>query len=285
VSYELTLIIVVGIYVILSMSLNVIMGFCGQISLGHAAFYGSGAYAAAVFAKSGGSFWYSLAIGALTGGLFGLIIGFASLRVRGDFLAITTMGVGFLFISVARKLEILGAETGIVGIPDHGMSKLGFAVVVSVLALLVTVLCAYLKRSWAGYAFSGIAADEDAARTVGIDASRYKLMAFTIGTACAGLAGALYAHNTGYVGVDGFGFVESITILSIVIVGGIGSVTGVLLAAVALSLLPLWLQFVADYKLLMYGALLFVVMRFAPGGLQEVMRHHGRVIRRALERR
>lgn len=284
-NYELTLIIVVGIYVILSMSLNVIMGFCGQISLGHAAFFGAGAYAAAVFAKSGGSFWYSLTFGALIGGVFGLIIGFASLRVRDDFLAITTMGVGFLFIGVVRKLEILGGETGIVGLPDHGLSKLGFAMVVSGLALLVTVLCAYLKRSWAGYAFSGIAADEDAARTVGIDVSRYKLIAFTIGTACAGLAGALYAHDTGYVGVDGFGFVESITILAMVIVGGIGSVTGVVLAAVLLSVLPLWLQFVADYKLLLYGALLFLVMRFAPGGIEAMIGQLRRIVYRVSTRR
>lgn len=271
-SYELTLVIVMGIYVILALGLNVITGFCGQISLGHAAFYGTGAYAAAVFAKAGGSFWLSLPAGALVAGVFGLIIGFAALRVRDDFLAIATMGVGFLFIGVVRQQEALGGETGIVGMPDHGLSKPAFAALVLVLAGLVTALSIYLKKSWTGFAFSGIAADEEAARTVGIDVSRYKLIAFAIGTACAGLAGALYAYDTDYVGVDSFGFVESITILAMVIVGGIGSVWGVLLAAALLSVLPLWLQFLADYKLLLYGALLFLVMRFAPGGLDGLMR-------------
>jgi branched-chain amino acid transport system permease protein len=271
-SYELTLLTVMGINVILALSLNLITGYCGQISLGHAAFYGAGAYAAALWATSGGSFWLSLPLAALAAALFGFIVGFASLRVRDDFLAITTMGVGFLFIGMVRQQDALGGEIGIVGIPDHGLGKPGFTATVVVMAGLVTALSVYLKKSWAGFAFRGIAADEGAAAAVGIDIARYKLMAFSIGTGGAGLAGALYAHDTKYVGVDSFGFVESISILVMVVVGGVGSVFGVLVAAAVLSVLPLWLQFIADYKLLLYGALLFAVMRFAPGGLDGLLR-------------
>jgi len=118
-----------------------------------------------------------------------------------------------------------------------------------------------------GYCFDAIADDEDTARMVGIDVARYKLAAFALGTAIAGVAGGLYAHEIKYIGPDSFGFVESVTILAMVVIGGIGSVPGVVAAAAVLTVLPQWLQFIADYKLLLYGVLLFAVMRFSPGGL------------------
>ena len=118
-----------------------------------------------------------------------------------------------------------------------------------------------------GFAFDAIADDEDTARILGIDVSRYKLWAFVIGTAGAGVAGGLYAHHIRFIGPDSFGFVESVTVLAMVIVGGIGSIWGVALAAGLLSVMPLWFQFVDDYKLLLYGGLIFLVMRFAPDGI------------------
>lgn len=270
--YQISLATLMGISIILALSLNLITGYCGQISLGHAAFYGAGAYCAALMTKAGIPFFVALAAGAGTAGLLGIVVGLASLRVRHDFLAITTMGVGFLFIGVVRQQDWLGGEMGIYAIPDPGLGKLGFMTLVLVLAGLVAGFSLYVKRSWMGFAFDAIADDEDTARMVGINAPRYKLAAFAMGTALAGLAGGLYAHEIKYIGPDSFGFVESITVLAMVVIGGIGSVPGVIVAAALLSVLPQWLLFIAEYKLLLYGALLFAVMRFSPGGLAGMAR-------------
>ncbi|MGI9302631.1 MAG: branched-chain amino acid ABC transporter permease [Gammaproteobacteria bacterium] len=265
--YYISVITVMAISVIFALSLNLITGFCGQISLGHAAFYGTGAYCAAMVTKAGGPFVMALLLAMVFAAVLGLIVGLASLRVKHDFLAITTMGVGFLFLGIVRKQDFLGGELGIAGIPATGLGKAGFMALALVVAAGVVLLSVYIKRAWMGYVFDAIADDEDAARMVGIDVGRFKLTAFALGTAIAGLAGALYAHDVRFIDPDSFGFVESITVLAMVVVGGIGSVAGVVAAAAVLSVLPLWLQFIADYKLLMYGLLVFVVMRFSPGGL------------------
>ena len=136
-----------------------------------------------------------------------------------------------------------------------------------VLAGLTAAISLYIQRAWIGRVFNGIAEDEDTMRVLGIDVPRYKLAAFAIGTALAGAAGSLYASNLKFIGPDSFSFVESITVLSMVVVGGIGSVVWVALAAAVLSALPGWFQFIGDYKLLVYGGLLFAMMRFSPHGL------------------
>ena len=118
-----------------------------------------------------------------------------------------------------------------------------------------------------GYVFEAVSGDEDTARMLGLDVSRYKLIAFALGTALAGLSGGLYAHHVRFIFPDSFAFVESITLLAMVVIGGNGSILGVILASALLSVLPQWFQFIGDYKLLLYGSLLFVVMRFSPGGL------------------
>ncbi|MBM3599307.1 MAG: branched-chain amino acid ABC transporter permease [Alphaproteobacteria bacterium] len=266
-SYELSLVTLAAIYAMLALSLNLITGFCGQISLGHAAFFGAGAYAAALLSKSGGPFVAALGAGMLVAALFGLVVGLASLRVRHDFLAITTMGVGFLFLGFVRKQKALGAELGISGIPDHGLGAWGLALLAVALTVATAILSLHIRRAWAGRAFAAIADDEDTARTMGIDVVRYKLVAFVMGTAIAGLAGGVFAHFTRFIIPDAFGFTVSISILAMVIVGGIGSTWGVLVGAVMLTLLPELFRFINDYKLLIYGSLLLLVMRFAPGGL------------------
>ena len=270
--YEISLLTVMCFSVIFALSLNLITGFCGQISLGHAAFYGIGAYTAALFTTDGGSFWLALPLAMAVAGFFGFIVGFASLRVRHDFLAITTMGVGFLFTGFVRQQEFLGGEEGIAGIPDPGIGQIPYMLLCAVLAAAVIAFSLYVKRSWMGHAFDAIATDEDTARTLGIDVARYKLTAFVFGTALAGLAGALFAHYVKFVEVESFDFIESISVLAMVIVGGIGSVWGVVVAAAFLSVMPLLLQVFADFKLLFYGVLLFAVMYFAPGGIDSLMR-------------
>ncbi len=266
-AYEMSLLTMVGIAVTLALSLNLITGLCGQISLGHAAFYGAGAYCAAMLTKAGIPLAPALLAGAGVAAAIGLIVGLASLRVRHDFLAITTMGVGFLFIGIVRQQEALGGTMGISSIPDPGLGKAGFMLLCLASAGVVALFSLYVKRSWMGYAFDSIADDEDTARIVGINVPAYKLAAFAIGTAFAGVAGGLYAHNVGIIIPDSFGFVESVTVLAMVVIGGNGSIWGVTVAAVMLSMLPHWFQFIDNYKLLVYGGLVFAVMRFSPGGL------------------
>jgi len=269
-SYEITLLTTMAISVLFALSLNFISGFCGQISLGHAAFLGTGAYTAAMLSKASVPFLLTLPAAALCAGVLGGLVGLTSLRVRHDFLAITTMGVGFLFIGIVREQDILGAEIGIAGIPSSGLGKIGFMLLCMTLALAFAAFSWLVRRSWMGFVFDSIADNEDVTRVLGIDVARYKLIAFIIGTSAAGIAGALYAHHYRFIGPDSFDFVESVSVLAMVIVGGVGSIWGVALAAAVLSVLPLLVQFIDDYKLLFYSGLLFAMMRFAPGGLAQI---------------
>ncbi len=279
--YELSLATVVGINIILAVGLNLITGFCGQISLGHAAFYGIGAYTAALMAKAGMPGPVNLAAAMAMAGAVGVVVGMTSLRVREDFLAITTMGVGFLFLGIVRQQEsLLGGELGISSIPTFGVGKMGFFVLVLVLAALSVAFSLYIKRSWMGFAFEAVADDEDTARVISVDVPAYKLAAFALGTALAGLAGGLYCYFARFIVPDDFGFITSISVLSMVAVGGIGSVYGVIVGTALLTLIPEFFRFISDYKLLVYGALLFGVMRFAPDGLAGLTRLAFRRIQR-----
>lgn len=266
-TYEVSLVVIVCINVMLALSLNIITGLCGQVSLGHAAFFGIGAYAAGVLAQLGAPLFLVLPASGFVASGLGLLVGLASLRVRADFLAITTMGVGFVFVGFVRKQSWLGAEMGLSNIPNHGLSDFGFVVMCVGLVIAMGSLTAYIKRSWLGFGFAAVADDEDTSRTLGIDAAAYKLTAFVIGTFLAGVAGATYAYFTRFLVPGAFGFPLSISILSMVIVGGVGSIWGVILAAVALTLLPDFIRVVNDYKVFIYGILLVLTMRFAPGGL------------------
>jgi branched-chain amino acid transport system permease protein len=266
--YQLSLATIVCINIILALGLNLITGYCGQISLGHAAFFGIGAYTVAVLSKAGLPAPVCLVAAILLAGIIGILVGTASLRVRDDFLAITTMGVGFLFLGIVRQQEsLLGGEMGLSGIPTIGLEKPAFLVVVVVVVVFCSALSLYIKRSWMGFAFEAVATDEDTARLLTVDVAAYKLTAFALGTAMAGLAGGLYCYFTRFIMPDDFGFLTSISVLSMVAVGGIGSVFGVIIGTALLTLLPEISTFLSDYKLLFYGAMLFAVMRFAPEGI------------------
>jgi branched-chain amino acid transport system permease protein len=266
-AYEITLLTTMAIAILFALSLNVITGFCGQVSLGHAAFFGIGAYTAAMLTKAGVPLVPALLPAAVVAGAIGFIVGMTALRVRHDFLAITTMGVTFLFVGIVRKQDALGGEVGISGIPSVAFGRPGLLAISVIATLLFVLLAMHIRRSWMGFAFDSVADDEDTARMLGIDVTRFKLWAFVIGTAGAGVAGGLYAHHIRFIGPDSFGFVESVTVLAMVIIGGVGSIRGVAVAAGFLSVMPLMFQFIDDYKLLLYGALLFITMRFAPDGL------------------
>ncbi|TWT12537.1 branched-chain amino acid ABC transporter permease [Reyranella sp. CPCC 100927] len=271
-AYIASLVSVIGINLILALSLNIITGFCGQVSLGHAAFYGIGAYTAAYLAKLGAPLPLTLLAGAAMAGAIGIVVGLTSLRVRHDFLAVTTMGIGFVFLGFVRKQKWLGGELGISGIPGSGLDPVSYAVLIVAFAAAVMGFCLWIKHSWMGFTFDAVADDEDAARTVGVNVSTYKLVAFGIGTALAGLAGGLYVYFARIILPDTFDFVQSIAILTMVVIGGTGSVWGVFAATIALTLLPEVSRAAADYRLLIFGAMLILVMRFSPGGLASLVR-------------
>jgi branched-chain amino acid transport system permease protein len=272
-AYQISMLSVIGINVILALSLNMISGFCGQISLGHGAFFGAGAYAAALAMVGVGNVILALLAAVAAGSLLGLVVGFASLRVRSDFLAVTTIGINFLFTGFVRKQGWLGGEMGISGIPPTGLGASGNMTMILLFALATVLFSLYVDRSWMGFAFRAVGEDEAAARTLGIDAKSYKLAAFGIGTALAGLAGALYAFFTQFITADAFDFIFSVILMAMVVIGGIGSTSGVVIAAVGLTLLPEAIRFVNDYRLLVYGGLLVLVIRLAPSGLAGVAHH------------
>jgi len=271
-AYEISIISIVGINVILAVSLNMISGFCGQVSLGHGAFFGAGAYAAALAMVATSSVPLAILAAILTGCLLGIIVGFASLRVRSDFLAVTTIGVNFLFIGFVRKQSWLGGEMGISGIPATGLGASGNMIMILLFACATIAFSFYISRSWMGFAFRAVGEDEGAGATLGINAGAYKLMAFGIGTALAGLAGALYTFFTQFITADAFDFIFSVMLMAMVVIGGIGSTWGVVVAAVGLTLLPEAIRFVNDYRLLVFGGLLVLVIRLAPGGLAAMVR-------------
>jgi branched-chain amino acid transport system permease protein len=272
-AYGISVISIIGINVILAVSLNMISGFCGQISLGHGAFFGAGAYAAALAMVATSSVPLAIAAALVAGTLLGVVVGFASLRVRTDFLAVTTIGVNFLFVGFVRKQAWLGGEMGISGIPATGLGASGNMIMILLFAGATIAFSLYVSRSWMGFAFRAVGEDEGAAATLGISAGAYKLAAFGIGTALAGLAGGLYTFFTQFITVDAFDFIFSVMLMAMVVIGGIGSTWGVVVAAVGLTLLPEAIRFVNDYRLLVFGGMLVLVIRLAPGGLAAVMRN------------
>jgi branched-chain amino acid transport system permease protein len=271
-AYEISLLSVIGLNVILAVSLNMISGFCGQISLGHGAFYGAGAYAAALALIGGAGVAAALICGTAAAAVLGTIVGVASLRVRSDFLAVTTIGVNFLFTGFVRKQAWLGGEMGISNIPGSGFGGTGNMIMILLFAAATVTLSFYIGGSWMGFAFRAVSQDEEAAKTLGINAGAYKLAAFAIGTALAGLAGGLYAFFTQFITADTFDFILSVMLMAMVVIGGIGSTTGVVVAAVLLTLLPEAIRFVNNYRLLVFGGLLVLVIRLAPGGLAGLTR-------------
>jgi branched-chain amino acid transport system permease protein len=278
--YVYSLLSILGINIMLAVSLNLITGFCGQFSLGHGAFYGTGAYAAALCATSGYPVPIALLAGLFAATCLGVVVGIASVRLREDFLAVTTIGVSFLFVGFVRKQPWLGAEMGMSKIPPSGLGPDGNAVMILLFAAVTIAFSLYLNRSWMGFAFRAVGDDEQAARTIAIPTSVYKLVAFALGTAIAGLAGGLYAYFTQFIVPDSFGFILSVTLMAMVVIGGAGSTWGVVAATVVLTLLPEAFRFINEYRLLIFGGLLVMVTRFTPGGLAGIVASLSQTVKR-----
>ncbi len=272
-AYIVTVSITTGIYVILAISLNIITGYAGQISLGHAAFFGIGAYASGMLAtKLGAPFYVCLPFAIVVTGIVGAILGIPCLRVKEDFLAITTMGINFVVQAVFLYVPFFGGALGISNIPVPSfsgaeMTKPMYLVMVVFFILLAIAVDGWLTRSWTGLALAAIREDETAAEMSGVNLTRFKVVAFVLGSAMAGLAGSLYAHFMSFIGASDFGFPESIVILSMVVFGGIGTLRGPIIGAIILGIAPELFRPILDYRTLVYGAMLVFLMRFQPQGL------------------
>ena len=271
--YVITILITVAIYAILAHSLNIITGHAGQISLGHAAFFGIGAYTSALlYTEAGLSFWLSVPLAAVAAGIIGAVLGIPCLRVRDDFLAITTMGINFVVEAVFLYIPFFGGAMGIGGInlPDwfgREMSKPEYFILILVVFGFLLIVDYQLGRSWIGLAWASIREDEQAAEAMGVDVVRFKVMAFILGSMIAGLAGGFYAHFLTFIMPQNFGFPMSIVILSMVVFGGIGTRWGPLLGALILGVLPELSRPIMEYRTFVYGLLLMFMMRFQPDGL------------------
>lgn len=259
-----------------ALGLSIIYGFTGQFSLGHAAFYGIGAYTAGAISKTlghGSLLWFliALAAGSLVAGLIALLIGLPILRLRSDYLGIATLGFGIIvkvgMDNANKVLPILGGATGM-----SGLTKVAGFEIIFLFFLAAILLVRNLIYSKYGRAFTSIREDEIAADAMGIDTTRYKTMAFVLGCALAGLAGSLYAHRYPFLHPSSFDFLKSFDFLLIVVLGGLGSLSGTIVTAVAWAFLLEGLRFVLgeqfiDFRGVIYALILIITILMRPQGL------------------
>lgn len=264
IDYYITgILVLIGINIILASSLNLVNGLTGQFSIGHAGFMAVGAYASALVSiHLGWPFLVSLLIGALFAALFGVLIGLPTLRLHGDYLAIATLGFGEIIRVVILNLPFTGGPRGLPGIPP----KTTFFWIEAFVVVTLVVL-RNLKRSSYGRALVSVREDEIASEAMGINTTFYKVLAFTLGAAFAGIAGGLFAHFQMFIDPKSFAFMKSIEILVMVVLGGSGSLTGSVAAAAILTVLPEALRFAAQYRMVIYALLLIVMMPFRPQGI------------------
>ena len=253
------------INIILAVSLNITVGFLGELTLGHAGFMSVGAYAGCLF-----SIWMeglvpampmlvrfplAMIVGGLVASVFGIIIGVPVLRLRGDYLAIVTLAFGEIIRSVIINLDFLGGASGLKGTPRDSTF-----VIAAVVVLITMYVAMNLMDSRHGRAIMAIRDNRIAAEASGVNLTRYKLMAFVIASFFAGVAGVLYGHNLGVLTASKFDYNRSIEILVIVVLGGLGSIRGSIIAAVIIYVLPEFLRFMNDYRMLIYSIVLIVMM-------------------------
>jgi len=291
--YWMTVASNIGVYAATAIGLNIVVGLAGLLDLGYVAFLGIGAFTAANLSGAAASavgihlpFLLVMVISAVVAGVFGAIVGSPTLRVRGDYLAIVTLAFGEIFVRSAQNniAGLTGGANAIPNIPPVGLGSFQFNesiaigpiqlpsgvmyyVAIVLLVAFVMLVFGNLKNSRLGRAWIAIREDEDAASAMGIRTGPIKILAFLIGAMLAGLAGAFFAHKTAVVAYDSFRFLESVTLLAAVILGGMGTIPGAVLGASILFVLPEKLREFADYRLLIFGLALVLIMRFRPQGI------------------
>lgn len=266
-NYYFQILSIMGINSILAVGLNLITGYTGQLSLGHATFMGIGAYAATLFTlKLQTPFIVSIIMGAIISAIFGFIIGVPTLRLKGDYLAIATLGFGEIMRNILLNLKITGGPMGLRGIP-----KVTNFYIVAIALILVIFSLNRIMNSRVGKSFIAIREDELAAEAMGINTTRFKILAFIIGAFYAGIAGGLFAFLFRYIHPSNFGFMKSIEILCMVVLGGMGNTYGAMLGAFIITILPELLRsispVIAQYRMVFYGLLLIITMILRPQGL------------------
>jgi branched-chain amino acid transport system permease protein len=276
--YYTRILMLCGISITLAVSLNLINGFTGQFSIGHAGFMAVGAYSSAYFSitygmniansMGGGKLGWVIAlllttlVGAAVAGLAGLAVGIPSLRLRGDYLAIVTLGFGQIIVVFLNNIEAVGGARGYSGIPIVKSFFWIFLIAVLTIAIVYNIV-----NSAFGRALISIREDELAAEAMGVNTTRYKVMAFVISSAMAGAGGVLLAHFDGYLNPKSFEFIKSFEILIMIILGGLGSIVGSIIGAIVLTILPEGLRGFAEYRMVIYSLLLIILMITRPQGL------------------
>jgi len=283
--YLLHILVISGIYIILTLSLNLIVGYTGLPALGHAAFSCIGAYTSSLLAlKMGASPWIGLLIGACVAALSGIIIGYPAVRLKGDYLALATFGLGIIVYSIAKNwVSLTRGPMGLPGIP--GFSIFGFELsetfsyllLVTIFVVITIFVCQRIVNSPFGRILRSIREDEIASEAMGKNTTKHKLIIFIVGAFFAGIAGSLYAHYITFIDPSSFTIMESITILLMVIFGGMGSISGSVVGAVILVVFPELLRFLgmpssiaAPMRQMIYGLLLVVLMLKRPQGIMGV---------------
>jgi len=290
------------IYIMLGLGLNVVVGLAGLLDLGYVGFYAVGAYTYALLnSYLGFSFWEALPIAGLMTALFGYLLGFPVLRLRGDYLAIVTLGFGEIIrILLNNWTELTGGPNGIARIPKPTLFNLEFSrradegniafheyfgidydpalkviylYLLALILVLITLFVIYrLLRMPIGRAWEALREDDIACRSLGMNPTGIKLSAFTIGASFAGFAGAFFAARQGFISPESFTFIESAIILAIVVLGGMGSQLGVILAAIAMTLLPELAREFNEYRMLLFGLMMVLMMVWRPQGLVPLKR-------------
>ncbi|MGO3891314.1 MAG: high-affinity branched-chain amino acid ABC transporter permease LivM [Paenalcaligenes sp.] len=292
------------IYVMLALGLNIVVGYAGLLDLGFVGFYAVGAYTyALMYHWLGLGFWWALPFSGIMAGIFGYLLGFPVLRLRGDYLAIVTLGFGEIIrLLLINLYEFTGGPDGISGIPKptvfgypmmrrapegettfhdlmgwafHNQDMTTYLYVLAlVLALITFFVSNRLLRMPIGRAWEALREDEIACRSLGLNPTGIKLSAFTIGATFAGFGGAFFAARQGIVNPESFTFIESALILAIVVLGGMGSQIGVILAAILLTVLPEFARQFAEYRMLVFGLVMVLMMIWRPQGLLPAKRPH-----------
>ncbi len=274
-NYFLDILNLAVLYALLAVGLNITVGYTGLLDLGYAAFYGVGAYTYALLSTSIGlSFWLGIPLGALSAAFFGLILGIITLRLRGDYLAIITLGfVQIIYLCLNNWDSVTQGPNGIMQIGRPMLGSFVFRTpfhfyYLALFFLILTIIAVHrLLHSQIGRAWIAIREDEVAAEAMGIDTTRVKILAFVLGAGVAGVAGVFFAARYTFISPVSLTFLESVRILSMVVLGGMGSLPGAVLGAFLLTTLPEMLRGLANYRMLIFGMALVIMMVFRPQGL------------------
>ncbi|MEI7885628.1 MAG: branched-chain amino acid ABC transporter permease [Clostridia bacterium] len=274
-SYIVHIVIMIGIFAVLALGLEIILGLTGLFSLGHAAFFGMGAYVSALTTMYlNVSFPLAMLLSVIFTALFGTLIGFPALRLKGDYLAIATLGFGEIFRLILINWDAFTrGPMGLPGIPRPSVfgfvftGRIPYYYTLLILFIFVFYLARRIPKTFLGRAFKSIRDDEDAAAFMGINITKYKLIAFAIGGAYAGLAGSFYAHYITFISPDTFLYQDSAQMLAMVFLGGAGTIIGPVVGALTLVLIPEVLRFLVEWRMLFVGVLMVAMMIFRPQGI------------------